>query len=113
MHEISLAEEVIRITEIEVQKHNATAVSQIIIEVGRLSGVESEAFETALKLISERSVLSGSEIIIHDLNGTGYCNNCSLEFPMVHRMETCPECSSFPSEIKGGNEFRIRSVTIG
>jgi Zn finger protein HypA/HybF involved in hydrogenase expression len=27
-------------------------------------------------------------------------------------MDTCPECNSFPSEIKGGNEFRVVSLMI-
>ena len=29
---------------------------------------------------------------------------------MNQRMDTCPECGSFPSEIRGGNEFRVVSL---
>jgi hydrogenase nickel incorporation protein HypA/HybF len=112
MHEISLAEEVIRMTEDEAQKHNANVISEIVIEVGSLSGVDADAFESALKLISENSVLDKAEIIIRRINGSGFCLNCSAEFPMTQRMESCPFCRSFPSEIKGGDEFRIRSLTI-
>jgi hydrogenase nickel incorporation protein HypA/HybF len=112
MHEFSLAGEVIKLARDEAQKHNALAVSEITIEVGNFSGVEAEAFESALGLMSEGSILGKTRLNIVRIKGKGICPACDKEFEMDQRMDTCPECNSFPSEIKGGNEFRVVSLMI-
>jgi hydrogenase nickel incorporation protein HypA/HybF len=112
MHEFYLAEEVIKLAEHEVKKNNAQSVSEINIEVGNMSGVEADAFESALVLLSEGSILDKTSLNIVRLKGKGVCSICDQEFEMNKRMDTCPRCDSFPSEIRGGNEFRVVSLMI-
>lgn len=112
MHEFSLAGEVIRLAEKEAHKHAALSVTEITIEVGNFSGVEADTFREALGLLAEGSVLGNASIIILRTTGKGFCNTCGLEFEMEHRIDACPECNSFPSQIKGGNEFRVVSMMI-
>lgn len=112
MHEFSLASEVIDLVRREAKKRDALAVNEITIEVGSLSGVEAIAFESALKLLAEDSELGKTDIIIKKVNGKGICKACSFEFEMIQRMDSCPVCCSFPSEIEGGNEFRVISIVI-
>jgi hydrogenase nickel incorporation protein HypA/HybF len=112
MHEFSLATEVIRLAEREAKKAVAAAILEITIEVGYLSGVEADAFETALGLLSGDSVLDKSRIRIIKKPGTGKCNTCNYEFEMNQRMATCPKCNAFPSEVNGGSEFRVLSMVV-
>lgn len=112
MHEFSLAVEVIKLSQNEADKNNAGSVSEIIIEVGNMSGVEADAFESALGLLVKGTILEDASLNLIKTKGTGKCIACNLEFEMNHRMDTCPECGSFPSEIKGGNEFRVVSLLI-
>jgi hydrogenase nickel incorporation protein HypA/HybF len=112
MHEFSLATEVIRLAELEAEKAAAVSVQEITIEVGDLSGVEADAFETALGLLSKDSVLDNSTIKIIKTPGKGKCISCDVEFEMNYRMATCPKCSAFPSEVNGGSEFRVLSLVI-
>jgi hydrogenase nickel incorporation protein HypA/HybF len=112
MHEFSLAGEVIKLARQEAEKHNALAVSEITIEVGNFCSVEPGAFESALGLLSEGSILEKALLNIVRKKGKGICTACDKEFEMNQRMDTCPECHSFPSEIKGGNEFRVVSLMI-
>jgi hydrogenase nickel incorporation protein HypA/HybF len=112
MHEFSLAEEVIKIARQEAEKNKALAVSEITIEVGNMSGIEPDTFESALSLLSEGSILENTFINILRIKGKGICIACGKEFEMDRRVDTCPECHSFPSEIKGGNEFRVVSLVI-
>jgi len=51
MHEFSMALEVISLAQREAEKNSANAIQEITIEVGDLSGVEADAFESALGLI--------------------------------------------------------------
>jgi len=110
MHEFSLAMEVISLAEREAEKNKVKSIQEIDIEVGDLSGVEADAFETALGLLAKDSILDKAKIKIVRTPGTGRCNACNLEFDMTHRMATCPECRCFPSEINGGEEFRVLTL---
>jgi hydrogenase nickel incorporation protein HypA/HybF len=112
MHEFSLAVDVIKLAQQEAEKRMVYSVSEITIEVGNMSGVEAEPFESALVLLREGSILENAFLNILKIKGTGKCFSCELEFEMNHRMDTCPACGLFPSEISGGNEFRVVSLMV-
>jgi hydrogenase nickel incorporation protein HypA/HybF len=112
MHEFSLACEVIRLAEKEAEKHSALSVTEITVEVGKFSGIEADAFNEALKIAAEGTIMGNASINITRTSGRGLCPACGREFEMNHRMDTCPECNSFPSEIRGGMEFRVVSLVI-
>jgi hydrogenase nickel incorporation protein HypA/HybF len=112
MHEFSLAIEVINLAQREAEKNLAESIQEITIEVGDLSGVEADAFESALDLLVKDSILKNAEIKIVRTPGKGKCNACNLEFEMKFRMATCPQCQCFPSEISGGEEFRVVSLVV-
>ena len=112
MHEYSLAEEVLKIAGEEAAKNNARMVSEIAIEVGDLSGVDTGAFHSALELLSEGSILEKARLNIIRIKGKGFCRSCNHEYEMEQRIDTCPVCGSLPSEIRGGHEFRVVSLTI-
>jgi hydrogenase nickel incorporation protein HypA/HybF len=112
MHEFSLAGEVVKLAEYEAEKNKALSVSEITIEVGNMSGIEAEAFESALGLLAEGSILDKAILNIVRTRGRGLCSSCGKEFEMNTRMDTCPWCHSDPSEIRGGNELRVVSLLI-
>ncbi len=112
MHEFSLAIEVIDLVQREAEKNLAASIREITIEVGDLSGVEADAFESALELLVKDSILANANINIVRTAGKGKCNACNNEFEMKYRMATCPKCQCFPSEISGGEEFRVVSLVI-
>ena len=112
MHEFSLATEVIKLAECEAEKHKALSISEITIEVGSFSGIEVEAFKSALDLIFEGSILEKARLNIVKTKCKGICPVCDKEFIMDQRIDSCPQCNSFPSSIIGGNEFRVVSLII-
>ena len=69
MHEFSLAGEVIKIAQFEAEKNKARSVGEITIEVGNMSGIETEAFESALGILSEGSVLEKACLNIVRIKG--------------------------------------------
>lgn len=112
MHELSLANEVIKIAEYEAGRNKARLVSEITVEAGIFSGVEIDAFRSALEIVAKETVLEGALLNILKIKGQGYCNNCNIEFEMDNRIDTCPVCNSFPSEIRKGYEFRVVSLVV-
>jgi len=112
MHEFSLAVEVLKLAQTEADKNRTRSVSEITIEVGNMCGVDAEPFQSALELLSEGSILENACLNIVKIKGKGICISCDNEFEMDQRMDTCPGCGSFPSEIRGGNEFRVVSLMV-
>ncbi len=112
MHEFSMALEVINLARREAEKNMAATVQEITIEVGDLSGVEADAFESALGLLVKDSILCNAILTIVRTAGKGICIACNHEFEMVQRMATCPICHCFPSKISGGEEFRVVSLVV-
>ena len=110
MHELSLAYEVIELAKREVVKNKVTTIFEMEIEVGDLSGVEADAFQSALEMIAKSTLLENTLFHIKRQSAIGRCSTCDLEFEMRERMATCPTCSRFPSEISGGQEFRVTSI---
>lgn len=110
MHELSLAMEVIELAAREAEKNSVTDIFEIEIEVGDLSGVEAETFQSALEMIVKDTLLEHTLIRVNRTPAIGSCMNCSKEFDMKERLSTCPHCHGYPSEIRGGQDFRVVSI---
>ncbi|MEI7942921.1 MAG: hydrogenase maturation nickel metallochaperone HypA [Candidatus Riflemargulisbacteria bacterium] len=57
MHELSLAMELVELARREAGKHGASAVSEIQMAIGDLSGVEADAFQAALEFSNDKQLL--------------------------------------------------------
>ena len=110
MHELSLAMEVIELVRREAEKQGVSKILEIDIEVGDLSGIEAEAFQFGMEMQVKGTILDGATINLVQTPGTGICSGCQLKFEMKNRLDACPKCKCFPSEITGGQEFRVLSL---
>jgi hydrogenase nickel incorporation protein HypA/HybF len=111
MHEFSLAQEVIDLVSREAEKNKIMAIGEVLIEIGVLSGIEADAFEMALELMTKETIFENAVKQIVRVPGYGKCITCAIEFEMSQMLSTCPECNGYPSEIMGGQEFRVISIT--
>jgi hydrogenase nickel incorporation protein HypA/HybF len=112
MHELSLATEVIELARREAAKNNVSTILEIQIEVGDLSGVEADAFQSALELIVKDTILENAVLHVIRTTGKGRCNSCNMEFEMKNRLDVCPECHRYPSLIVDGEEFSVVSILV-
>jgi hydrogenase nickel incorporation protein HypA/HybF len=110
MHEFSLAMNVVELAEREAKNHSVLKILEIEIEVGDLSGVEPETFQSALEIVVEKTLLEKTLIRITRIQGRGICGECNKAYEMKERLALCPDCNGFPSEITGGTEFRVVSL---
>ncbi len=110
MHEFSLAMDVLDLVADEARKHQVSAIREVEILVGDLSGVDLPAFETALDLARKGTLLETACLDLVRVLGKGFCSECGQEFSMDDRLSACPACGRLPSEIRGGTEFRVVSM---
>ena len=112
MHEMSIALNIIKIAEEELEKANGKRIESLNLVVGKLSGVVVESLNFALEASREDGPLSNTKIIIDEIPAKMKCLNCGHKFQADDFYTTCPTCNEFRHEIISGKELLIKSMTI-
>ena len=112
MHELSIVMSIIDIVAMEAMKSGAERVTEVSLEIGKLSGIEFDSLEFALKNLAPGSVIESAEVSIEKPGGIARCSDCGFEFAIENFIGSCNSCSSFNLEIIKGRELRVKSITI-
>lgn len=111
MHERSLVGSLIQQVEALRVEQQGLAVEEVQLEIGPLAGVESLLVQSAFSEMAPLYNLVGAQLIIDDVPLTARCANCGIvEVPQTRI--ACPCCGSSAVRIVGGDEVRLKSVTI-
>jgi hydrogenase nickel incorporation protein HypA/HybF len=112
MHEMSLAESVLQIIEDAAREQDFKSVKRVILEIGRLSCVESEALRFCFASVMQGTLAATAELEIVEMPGRGRCEICAAEFPLESRYDACPECGGFRIRVSGGDAMRVRELEV-
>ncbi|WP_164891181.1 hydrogenase maturation nickel metallochaperone HypA/HybF [Botryobacter ruber] len=112
MHELSIALTIVEIAEEEVKKAGLTSVGKIVLEIGNLAGVETEALAFAWQEAVKQTVLEKAEYLVEHTTGSARCLSCNSAFELAFIYDCCPCCGGFRKELLQGKEIRIKSLEI-
>lgn len=113
MHEMSIAINIVDIAVEEANKAGADLISEIVLDIGSLSGVEIEALKFAMdSAVKSSPVLDKSKLLINEIQAKARCRQCQNEFDVESVFSLCEKCQSYDMEILQGNEMKIRSLVI-
>ncbi len=112
MHELSLADSMVREIEEILKQNNAEKVFSVTVEMGKFSGVEREPFEFAFPLVAEGTPVEGSKLIIEEVPGTVKCYDCQAETVLNVPFIKCGTCDSRNVKFVRGKDFLIKSLEI-
>jgi hydrogenase nickel incorporation protein HypA/HybF len=112
MHEMSIVKSIIDIVADELTKAGEGKVTEVELEVGKLSGIEFESLDFALKVLKPGSIIDGSSIVVRKPPGEAICNECGNLFETDSPVKPCPECNSYGCSILKGRELRVVSILI-
>lgn len=110
MHELSIAQSIIKIIEKTVPKEELEKVYKIKIQIGLLSGIEIDALTFSFSIIKKNYAFSEAELEIEIVAGKGRCRSCNNVFAYSAFGDTCPACNSYDVEIFQGKEMRVVSI---
>jgi len=89
-------------------------VARIELSIGRLSGVNCEAFRFAFELLVPGTLLEDAEVLIRQPKARSRCQSCKArceiendELPLV-----CPRCGSEEITIEGGRELVLQGIDV-
>lgn len=112
MHEMSIANSILKIAKTEVMKTNAKQIKEIELEIGELAGVEYESLDFALNVLTRNSEFENTKILILKPKGKAQCSDCKHLFEIETFLSSCPECKSYNTIIISGKELRVKSLLI-
>ncbi|RMF17774.1 MAG: hydrogenase maturation nickel metallochaperone HypA [Gammaproteobacteria bacterium] len=112
MHEMSIAESILDIVEDEARKADSAQVTRIVLEIGQLSCVETEALSFCMDAVCRGTVAEGADVQIISIPGLARCGECQTEFEYTQRFTPCPGCGSYLVTVTGGEEMRIKELEV-
>lgn len=112
MHEMSITLGIVKIAEEEVNKRGAKFVSEIVLEIGELSGIELDSLEFVWPAAVKETVLENAKRVIDYKEGKGNCIDCDTVFKVHSLSDECPKCGSYFKSIVQGKEMRVVTLTL-
>ena len=112
MHEMSLAEGVLQIIEDAARSQGFVRVKTVILEIGQLAAVESEAIRFCFDAVTHGSIAEGARLEIIDVPGQGWCMKCAATVPVTEQYGVCPACGSHQVQPTGGTEMRVKELEV-
>lgn len=112
MHEVALAEGVLRIVMDAARASAATRVHTVWLEIGALAHVEPAALEFCFDAVTRGSVAEGAKLDIARTTGLAWCMPCAARVPLARIGEACPHCGSHQLQVLEGDAMRVKEIGI-
>lgn len=110
MHEISIAQSLLRLVEAEAERHQAACVRRVRVRLGALSGIEPALLRSAFGFLCEGSRCAGAELTIDEVPARWSCPDCGapIEGGLPLR---CPRCRA-PGRLSAGDEILLEQLEM-
>jgi hydrogenase nickel incorporation protein HypA/HybF len=109
VHELSIAEAVVRIAEAHAVGHR---VAKVELRVGHLRQVVPSALEFAFELVAEGTTVEGAELELEEVAAAGICRACGAETPLPDFPLHCAACGGLDVEVTRGEELLVDSLEL-
>ncbi len=114
MHELGVTNTLIKQVLDELKERDIRKISEVVIEVGRLTSYSGESLVFYYDLLkAENERLKESSLIVEDIEPRIICKKCNKESVLTDRyMVFCPLCSSNQIKILSGHEFILKNIRV-
>ena len=112
MHEYAIAQALIdQVGEIA-RRHNARAVTRVVVQVGRLRGVLPDILRFGFEVAAADTVAAGAALEIEEVPIRVQCRACRAENNLDGPLFICPGCGSADLSQIAGSELILKSLEI-
>ena len=112
MHELSVTESVLEIACRHAEKEGAHKVTDIYLEIGRLSSIVDDSIQFYWEMISKNTLCENATLHFKRVPARLICQECQLEYTLQDDLEPCPNCGSARVRVISGDEFNLDSIEI-
>jgi hydrogenase nickel incorporation protein HypA/HybF len=112
MHELSVAEEIINITNQYLPKDNNNEVISVKVEIGRLSNILVDSLNFCFDALIDDTPLNGAKLLIKEIPITVKCEDCGNIMEIDGFLFQCKNCESTKVKLITGNELKVTEIEI-
>lgn len=112
MHEMSIAMNIVDIAEQHAKEAGAKRINKIVLEIGSLSGVLTDALQFCFASATKNTMADQAELEIIKQPAIATCERCHHTFETDQMVPTCPQCGEMVFNIKNGKELRIKYINV-
>jgi len=112
MHELSICQSLLKQVGNIAAEHHASAVENIYLQVGPLSGVEPDLLQSVFPIASADTVAERAKLIISSMPIRVRCRTCSAESEASINRLVCGHCGDWQTELLTGDELLLERVEM-
>lgn len=112
MHELSIAEGIVKQMTEYLRENPSVRIVKIMLEVGKISGVNPASLEFAFPLALENAQIGSPSLEIIVVPVTIECKDCKAKTKVEQFKLVCGSCSSTAVIICAGRELKIKSLEV-
>lgn len=109
LHELSIAESIIRIAGDQAEGRRVTKVG---VKVGHLRQVVPSALDFSFGLVAEGTPVEGAELALEEVPVIGECRECGEQSKLDSFPLQCAACGRFDLEILCGEELLVEYLEL-
>ncbi|NVL89923.1 MAG: hydrogenase maturation nickel metallochaperone HypA [Desulfobacterales bacterium] len=110
MHELAVAESLLKIVRDEGKKHGLSKVNQVRLRIGKLSTIVPEALSFSFEVISRGTLADGAELVMEVVPVRAHCRDCEIDFEADGLFFLCPQCKGALIALVSGKELEIADI---
>ena len=112
MHELSIAEGVLRIVDAEAKKQGFKRVLRLRMKIGEYAGIIPDCLREFFPIAAKGGPAEGAELLIETVPGRFACPDCGYEGSVDRREACCPDCGSTGIRMVAGRECYVEDMVV-
>lgn len=112
MHELSVAQALIKSVLREVTDRGLGHVNKIVVRVGSWSGIMAEALLFGFETVRLGTPLGETVLEIEAVFAQAHCQSCGHIFSLEKPVFFCPRCGSEQLSVSGGDDLHIAYLEV-
>lgn len=109
MHEMSLAESILKIAQDAAAENQAQKISAVGLKLGDMAGVEIDALNFSFDILKKNTIAENAALKINRVPIQTKCNKCGKIFTVESYNFFCPECDGVLI-LQSGRELLVEFV---
>ncbi|MBI5041850.1 MAG: hydrogenase maturation nickel metallochaperone HypA [Gammaproteobacteria bacterium] len=112
MHELSVCQALVRQLDDIVQRERAVRITQVVVCIGPLSGVEAQLLRQAYPVASAGTAAANAELVLETLPIRVACESCGAESEATVNRLICGVCGDYHTRLLSGDELLLAQVEL-
>jgi hydrogenase nickel incorporation protein HypA/HybF len=112
MHEMSIAQSILKIALDSAQANGAKKLKTVRIRAGELRGIVPSQLSFFFQFITKDTAAEGATLEVETVPIKGRCKSCDCVFMVENYEFVCKECQSKDVDVIQGMELAVKEIEI-